>query len=185
MGVHCGMIRCIKLLGMCLREYRHTCRIILYIDVLKSHICPAVLRAAFGSEPLHLCGPCQYDMGVAALRFQLFAPYKHMLREEFQRKSALTATSEISWELILETLWHVISVLLQGRDWSQAFAAVGILNGQRHLSKHTESKLMYEQSPALVTSSLPHWPISKSFSKRVCRSRFTSCSSPLRGSCED
>ena len=85
----------------------------------------------------------------------LFAGYKQMLTEEFQRRSGLTSTGEISWELMLESLWHVILVLLQGRDWSQAFAAVGLLNGQTRLSRRTKSKLRYEGPPPPADSSLP------------------------------
>ena len=85
----------------------------------------------------------------------LFACYKQMLTEDFQRRSGLTSAGDVSWELMLESLWHVILVLLQGRDWSQAFAAVGILDGQAHLSKRTQSKLSYERPPPLEDSSLP------------------------------
>lgn len=149
------MIRYIRLLGRCLHEYRHTYRFILYVDVLKAHICPAVLRAASAAN-LWICViPAKMTWVLQPCDTHLFARYKHMLTEEFQRKSGLTATGDISWELMLESLWHVISVLLQGRDWSQAFAAVGLLNGQRHLSKRTKSKLMYEHPPALAGSSLP------------------------------
>ena len=179
------MIRYIRLLGRCLHEYRQTYRFILYVDVLKSHICPAVLRAASAANLWICVVPAKMTWVLQPCDTHLFARYKHMLTEEFQRRSGLTATGDITWELMLESLWHVISVLLQGRDWSQAFAAVGLLNGQRHLSRRTKSKLMYESSPALVASSLPALAEFQVIFPRLCRCRFTSCSSPSRGFCED
>ena len=67
----------------------------------------------------------------------------------------MTSTGEISWELMLESLWHVILVLLQGRDWSQAFASVGLLRGQARLSRRAKSKLRYEDPPPPAGCSLP------------------------------
>ena len=149
------MVRYMKLLAKCLREYRHTYRFILYVDVLKAHICPAVLRAASAANIWICVVPAKMTWVLQPCDTHLFALYKRMLTDEFQRRSGLTSTGEISWELMLESLWHVISVLLQGRDWSQAFAAVGILDGQAHLSKRTQSKLSYERPPPLEDSSLP------------------------------
>ena len=44
------MERYMRLLGRCLKDYRQTYRFILYVDVLKAHICPAVLRAASAAD---------------------------------------------------------------------------------------------------------------------------------------
>ena len=67
----------------------------------------------------------------------------------------MTTTGVISWELMLESLWHVILLLLQGRDWSQAFEAVGLLSGQRYVSRRTKCKLRYEHLPPPADSRLP------------------------------
>ena len=149
------MVRYIRLLGRCLHEYRQSYRIILYFDVLKAHVCPAVLRAASAANIWICVIPAKMTWVLQPCDTHLFARYKQMLSEEFQRRSVLTLNGEISWELMLQSLWHVILVLLQGRDWSQAFAAVGLLNRQRCLSRRTKSKLRYEQHPTAVGSTLP------------------------------
>ena len=148
------MVRYIRLLGRRLRKYRRT-YLFSYVDVLKAHICPAVLRAASAANIWICVVPARMAWVLQPCDTHLFARYKQMLTEDFQRRSGLTSAGEISWELMLESLWHVILVLLQGRDWSQAFAAVGILDGQAHLSKRTQSKLSYERPPPLEDSSLP------------------------------
>ena len=149
------MVRYMQLLGGCLKEYRQTYRFILYVDVLKAHICPAVLRAASAANIWICVVPGKMTWALQPCDTHLFARYKQLLTEEFQRRSGLTCTGEISWELMLASLWHVILVLLQGRDWSQAFAAVGLLNGQTRLSRRTKSKLRYERPPPPADSSLP------------------------------
>ena len=125
------MLRYMRLLGRCLREYRQTHRFILYVDVLKAHICPAVLRVASAVNIWICVVPAKMTWALQPCDTHLFARYKQVLTEEFQRRSGLTTTGEISWQLMLESLWHVILLLLQGRDWSQAFEAVGLLSGQR------------------------------------------------------
>ena len=149
------MVRYMQLLGRCLQEYRQTYRFILCVDVLKAHICPAVLRAASAANIWICVVPGKMTWALQPCDTHLFARYKQLLTEEFQRRSGLTCTGEISWELMLASLWHVILVLLQGRDWSQAFAAVGLLNGQTRLSRRTKSKLRYERPPPPADSSLP------------------------------
>ena len=112
------MVRYMQLLGGCLKEYRQTYRFILYVDVLKAHICPAVLRAASAANIWICVVPGKMTWALQPCDTHLFARYKQLLTEEFQRRSGLTCTGEISWELMLASLWHVILVLLQGRDWS-------------------------------------------------------------------
>ena len=149
------MVRYVRLLGKCLQDFRQTYRFILYVDVLKAHISPVVLRVASAVNIWICVLPAKMTWALQPCDTHLFAHYKRMLTEEFQRRSGLTSTGEISWELMLASLWHVILVLLQGRDWSQAFAAVGLLNGQTRLSRRTKSKLRYERPPPPADSSLP------------------------------
>ena len=78
-----------------------------------------------------------------------------MLSEEFQRRSRLSSTGDISWELMLNSLWHVILELLQGKDWSRAFEAVGLKKRQTCISSRTQAKLRYEVYPSPADNSLP------------------------------
>ena len=98
------MVRYMRLLSRCLHEYRQTHRFILYVDVLKAHICPAVLRAASAANIWICVVPAKMTWVLQPCDTHLFARYKQMLIEEFQRRSGLTATGEISWELMLESL---------------------------------------------------------------------------------
>ena len=85
----------------------------------------------------------------------VFASYKRLLGEEYQRRSGLTAAGDITWELLLVSLWHVVNTLSQGKDWSAAFDSVGIRGQQRALSDRTRRKLQYPLEPPQAQASLP------------------------------
>ena len=149
------MVRYLRLLGKCLQEFRQTYRFILYVDVLKAHISPVVLRVASAVNIWICVIPGKMTWALQPCDTHLFARYKRLLAEEFQRRSGLTPTGEISWELMLDSLWHVIIALLQGQDWSHAFESVGLAKSQARISKRTASKLGYEFNPPPADASLP------------------------------
>ena len=70
-------------------------------------------------------------------------------------RSGLTAAGDITWELLVEWVWHVVTTLVQGKDWSAAFDSVGVGRQQRALSDRTRKKLQYPLGPSEVHASLP------------------------------
>ena len=75
-----------------------------------------VLRVA-SSMDLWICViPGKLTWALQPCDTHLFAQYKSMLAEEVQRRSELTADGEVSWELVLESLWHVVVVLMQTKN---------------------------------------------------------------------
>ena len=149
------MVRYVRLLGRCLKDFRKAYRFLLYFDALRAHLNARVLRAA-AAAGLWVCViPGKLTWALQPCDTHLFASYKRMLSEEVQRRSGLTPSGELSWELVLGAVWHVVAVVMHGRNWSRAFSSVGIANGQRHLSARTVKKLQMEGSPIDVGRHLP------------------------------
>ena len=149
------MEKYIVLLGGILKEFQTTHRFILYLDALRVHVSPKVLRAASRAN-LWICViPAKMTWALQPCDTHVFASYKRLLGEEYQRRSGLTAAGDITWELVLESLWHVVNSLMQGKDWSAAFDSVGIRNQQRALSDRTRTKLQYPLEPPQAPRSLP------------------------------
>ena len=149
------MVQYILLLGGLLQEFQTTHRFILYLDCLRAHVSPRVLRAASRAN-LWICViPSKMTWALQPCDTHVFASYKRLLGEEYQRRSGLTAAGDITWELLLESLWHVVNTLVQGKDWSAAFDSVGIRGQQRALSDRTRRKLQYPLEPPQVQASLP------------------------------
>ena len=149
------MVQYILLLGGCVQEFQTTHRFILYLDALRAHVSPKVLRAASRAN-LWICViPSKMTWALQPCDTHVFASYKRLLGEEYQRRSGLTPAGDITWELLFESLWHVVNTLVQGKDWSAAFDSVGIRSQQRALSDRTRRKLQYPLEPPQVQASLP------------------------------
>ena len=149
------MVKYIDLLGAILKKLQTTHRFILYLDALRVHVSPRVLRAASRAN-LWICViPAKMTWALQPCDTHVFASYKRLLGEEYQRRSGLTAAGDITWELVLESLWHVVNSLVRGKDWSAAFDSVGIRNQQRALSDRTRRKLQYPLESPQIPRSLP------------------------------
>ena len=149
------MVQYILLLGGCLQKFQTTHRFILYLDALRAHVSPRVLRTASRAN-LWICViPAKMTWALQPCDTHVFASYKRLLGEEYQRRSGLTAAGDITWELLLGSLWHVVNTLLRGKDWSAAFDAVGLRGQQRRLSDRTRRKLQYPLEAPQVQASLP------------------------------
>ena len=149
------MVEYVRLLGRCLRDFQSTHRFILYFDALRAHVCPAVLRAA-SRAGLWICViPSKLTWALQPCDTHLFALYKRLLGQEVQRRSGLTAAGELNWELVLEAVWHIVAVLMNTKDWSHAFSAVGLAEEQRNVSARTKRKLQMETSALNTGRAVP------------------------------
>ena len=149
------MARYVRLLAMCLKDFQGTHRFILYVDALRAHISPAVLRAA-ASVDLWVCViPGKLTWALQPCDTHLFALYKRLLGEETQRRSGMTAAGAVSWEIVLGAMWHVVVVVMNSKDWSHAFSSVGIADVQTNVSTRTLGKLQLDSSDLAVGRGLP------------------------------
>ena len=149
------MVQYMLLLGRRLQEFHTTHRFIVYVDALRAHVSPRVLRAASRGNLWMCVIPSKMTWALQPCDTHVFASYKRLLGEEYQRRSGLTAAGDMTWELLLESLWHVVTTLVQGKDWSAAFDAVGIRCQQRALSDRTRMKLQYPLDAPQVQATLP------------------------------
>ena len=149
------MVVYVRLLGRCLRDFRDTHRFILYFDALRAHLHPTVLRAA-ANAGLWVCViPGKLTWALQPCDTHLFASYKRLLGEEVQRRSGLTAAGDVSWEIVLGAVWHVVTTLMHAKDWSHSFSAVGIANEQQLVSARTRRKLRLGPAGVAVGRNLP------------------------------
>ena len=67
----------------------------------------------------------------------------------------MTAAGGMSWEIVLEAVWHIVEVLMNSKDWSYSSSAVGLADEQRKISARTKRKLQIEPTALAVGRSLP------------------------------
>ena len=149
------MLEYVRLLGRCLKDFKSSHRFILYVDALKAHINPAVLRAASRADLWVCVVPGKLTWALQPCGTHLFASYKRILGQEAQRRSGMTAAGELSWELVLGAVWHIVEVLMNSKDWSHSFSAVGIAHEQRQISARTIRKLQIEPTALAVGRAVP------------------------------
>ena len=149
------MVQYVRLLGRCLKDFQSSHRFILYVDALRAHISPAVLRAA-SRAGLWVCViPGKLTWALQPCDTHLFASYKRILGQEVQRRSGMRAAGGLSWEIVLGAVWHIVEVLMNSKDWSYSFSAVGIADEQRKISARTKRKLQIEPTALAVGRTLP------------------------------
>ena len=85
------MVKWIDLLGAILKELLTTHRVFLYLDALRVHVSPKVLRAA-SRRNLWICViPAKMTWALQPCDIHVCASYKRLLGAEYQRRSGLTA----------------------------------------------------------------------------------------------
>ena len=67
----------------------------------------------------------------------------------------MTAAGGLSWEIVLGAAWHIVEVLMNSKDWSYSFSAVGLADEQRKISARTQRKLQLEPTALAVGRTLP------------------------------
>ena len=102
------MVRYMRLPGMCRHGYRQARRFILHVDVLQAHICPAGLRAESVANIWMCLGPATATRESQPCDTHSFGRAKQMLTAKLHGGNGLTSLGESSWELMLESLWHVV-----------------------------------------------------------------------------
>ena len=102
------MVDYVRLLGRCLKDFQSSHRFILYVDALRAHISTDVLRAA-SRAGLWVCViPGKLTWALQPCDTHSFASYKRILGQEVQRRSGMTVAGELSWELVLGAVWHIV-----------------------------------------------------------------------------
>ena len=98
------MVRYVRILGGCLKDFRRSHRFLSFADALRTHINAAVLRAA-SRVGLWICViPGKHRWPLEACDTHVFASVQGLLNEEVQRRSGMTASREVSWEIVLKTI---------------------------------------------------------------------------------
>ena len=70
----------------------------------------------------------------------------------------MTASGEVSWEIVLGAVWHIVADIMHSKDWPRSFSSVGIANAQGNVSARTLRRLQMEATFPEVGRGLPTLP---------------------------
>ena len=126
------MVRILELLAAALARWPHV-QPILLLDTASCHLQRAVLRKA-SDLGIYLCAvPAGLTWLLQPLDTHVFAGYKSFLRAAYL--NARTVHGTVSPERWLRLIFQVSTVYLSSRNWSRAFAALGLHGPCEKLSR--------------------------------------------------
>ena len=128
----------------CLKDFWRSHRFSVFFESLRAHINRDVLRAAFSVNMWICVIPSKWTWCLQPCDTQVFVSHRQLLDEEVQRRSGLTASGDVNWEIVMEAMWPIVVVFMLVKDWPRSFASVGIPNEQGHVCEQTLQKFQSE-----------------------------------------
>ena len=144
----------VRWLAAALKPYVHEVQPVLLFDACKQHTAPPVWSAcaAVGVWP-HLV-PALMTWLLQPLDTHTFALYNMCLQNEYQMARIRTADGIVGVAELLGAMCGAIRQVLEGRDWSHAFAHDGFGSTQGEVSERVLRELQVD-APPVISSSLP------------------------------
>jgi hypothetical protein len=148
------MTRVLMVLKHNLAPFMETHQILLSADAYRAHVTTEVWKQCVKQRILYCVIPAKLTWALQPCDTHVFASYKHRLQTLCQGAVVDTESGKLSLEVLLKAVCRCISEVLEGRSWTKAFADTGLTGSQTNVSARVQSKLTFEQLPA-VGSDLP------------------------------
>ena len=116
-------------------------KVILYLDMFKSHYNQRVLAAAARSQ-IHLCFlPAKLTWALQPADIHVFAGYKRRLAQELEGKAICTVDGKVGWRTLTQCITVTDREFVQTKVWAKAFKDNGLVGHQQNISKRCRDKL--------------------------------------------
>lgn len=148
------MVDVLKLLAVCLGEYRNSHRVVLCMDTFRAHSHVDVLRTCNRLGIFLFFVPAGMTAWLQPLDIHVFKRYKDWVVRELERKRlAAAAGAALSSAEVVRVYSAGIPAAIEGTSWAKAFDLAG-LRGQSQLSQ----KLLRRLGCHGPLSALPAFP---------------------------
>jgi hypothetical protein len=144
----------VRRLAAVLAPHTATVQPILFLDAVRLHTTPRVLRACATAGIWPIVVPALMTWLLQPLDTDAFLPFKQRLRELYQSARARSADGDVGVDVLLQCLYNAIRAVLQVRRWATAFEKAGLGYRQLGVAPHVLRHLQL-QSPPAVPSTRP------------------------------
>ena len=127
---------------------------IFFFDACKQHLGEAVFNACATARIIPIVVPAKTTWLLQPLDTHCFASYKVSLMREYQAARIRSPDGVVGVGELLSSIYVATIVVLEGRDWSEAFARNGYGASQDSVSSRVLCQLGLE-APAMVPSTKP------------------------------
>ena len=148
----CAII--VRRLAIALRSHLADLQVVLFLDAVRLHTAPFVLRACNDVQIWPVLVPAKTTWLLQPLDTHAFQAFKAHLRERYQGSRAELALGDLDIFQFLECLYDAIRRVLQGRRWSTAFDADGFGAHQAGVSPVVMRQLQMD-GPLAIPSTRP------------------------------
>jgi hypothetical protein len=147
-----SMLQYIALLKRALAGELQRRKVILYLDMFKSHYNPKVLAAvaACGMNPCFV--PAKLTWALQPADTHVFAGYKRRLAQEVEGHAIVALDGKVGWQQLTQSIAATDREFVQPTPWAKSFKDNGLVDYQQHISQRCLQKL--EVLPCVFP--LPH-----------------------------
>ena len=136
-----SMLEYIGILHKSLTEEMKHRKVILYLDMFRSHYNTQVLESA-SSKRIHLCFvPAKLTWALQPADTHVFAGYKRRLAQELEGKAITHVAGKVGWRALIQCISVTDQDFVQKKVWKKAFQDNGLVDHQKKISKSCLAKL--------------------------------------------
>jgi len=158
---HGLMLRTLRLLHFCMKDYMDTRQLILIVDVAPCHIHRSIFLLAERLDIYLVFVPAKLTWLLQPCDTHAFLKFKRRLRAEYEEGRLESEDGILTPERWLEAIFEAIRAVLCEGKWAAAFAHNGIAGSQAFISKFVLNNLEWKSIP-IAGSSSPAEPALKS-----------------------
>jgi len=144
------MKQVLGLLKKVVQEKTPQVRILLCADTYKAHISNAIFMCAAKHGIFYFTVPPKMTWALQPCDTHVFATFKHHLAVASQKMTLETSGGKLTLRNLLKAMNLTVGCVLNEKDWSKAFADVGLTGEQSRVSKSLLEILGFEEPPTIA-----------------------------------
>jgi len=144
------MKQMLGLLKSVVKEKTPQVRILLCADTYKAHISTAIFMCAAKHGIFYFTVPPKMTWALQPCDTHVFATFKHHLAVASQKMTLETCGGKLTVTNLLKALNLTVNCVLNEKDWSKAFADVGLTDEQTRVSKSLLEILGFDVPPTIA-----------------------------------
>ena len=149
------MIRAVNTMAKTLQQHKVNRRIILMCEVFRAHMSRSVWKNMTRLSIFYMLIPAKMTWALQPCDTHVFALFKRHLSELSQAAALRNESGRVPTVQLVGLVGEVITTVLRGRAWANAFAQIGLNGQQCNVSKRVLSKLGLEERPSVLSDDIP------------------------------
>ena len=149
------MNRAVNIMAKTLQQHKVDRQIILMCDVFRAHMTRSVWKNMTRLRIFYMLIPAKMTWALQPCDTHVFSIFKRHLSDLSQAAALRNESGRVPTVELVGLVGEVITTVLRGRAWANAFAQIGLNGQQCNVSKRVLSKLGLAETPRVQTDDIP------------------------------